>query len=77
MGIKGKKNFGNEMGKRMEGVIDEPSSLKIVTGFCQSTMMTLSAQKKAHTRKTVGTDGRVGGTMRRKGRERIGVKSGD
>ena len=61
----------------MEGVvIDEPSSLKIVTGFCQSTMITLREQKKAHTRETVGTDGRVG-RMRRKRRERIGEKGGD
>lgn len=67
----------------MRGISDdEPSSLKIVTGFCQSTMMTLIERKKAHTQReengTVGTDGGEREGTRRKGRERdLGEKGGD
>jgi hypothetical protein len=73
-GVEGKKS---EMKRRVEGrPVDEPSSVEIVTGFCQSTMIRLSEQRKAHRTESVGSDGRVRG-MRRKVRERFGEKSGD
>lgn len=63
----GKKS---EMKRRVEGRrINEPSSVRIVTGFCQSTMIRLSEQKKAH---RIGSSGRVRG-MEEKGKRERGI----